>query len=388
MASRHRGVYSPEELWEETSRRLARWCSGIPADPLRAIVLTTRRCNLDCWFCNSPTEERSGQAPFPPELTPEQWTPIIEEGVRLGIKDWWFTGTGEPLFRRKCVVSVIKTLKKKDPRAAFKITTNGTMFTENIISLFVRLGMSSVTFSIDGPTAAVHDGLRRKNGSFARAINALRLFAHYKEVFGMETPRLCFTYVLNARNYASLPEYIELANELGVEHITINPLRVTGGNKKKVESENLRILSGCMNECKNILNESKKLARRCDIDLHLNANELLEIGKSVRKEAPDFEDDGRKLGTFVNAPCLEPWYNVSIDPWGNVGYCANWGFGSFEHNVLKHGLRALWFGEPFIKVRESLLNHQPFDVCFGCGVYRSRDTAKKHLVEFINRGVG
>ena len=382
-------IYTSDEIEQEVSHRLGSWYRGIPVGPLRAIIFPTRRCNLDCWFCNSPTEERTGESPFPVELTPQQWRPIIEEGVRLGIRDWWFPGTGEPLFRRERLVSIIKTIKKNDPRAAFKITTNGTMFTDEIIRLFVQLGMSSITFSIDGPTAAVHDDLRRMKGGFARAINALRLFSHYKEIFGTENPGLRFTYVLNDRNYAHLPEYIELARELGIECVSINPLRVTRGNEKKVERENLRIRSDSTDECRTILNESRKLARKYGIELHLNANELLEnelleIGDSVCEDAQGFRAD-TKQDTFVDSPCLEPWYTVSIDPWGNVGYCANWGFGSPEHNVLKHGLRNLWFGEPFTKVRARLLRHQPFDNCFGCGVYSTRETTKRHFVSNLSK---
>ncbi len=385
MSTKQPQMYTSEEIEQEVSSRLASWWRGTPAGPVRAIILPTRRCNLDCWFCNTPPEERSGQAQFPAELTHEQWKPIVEEGVQLGIRDWWFPGTGEPLFRRDCLVSIVKAIKKNDPRAAFKMTTNGTLFTGEVIRLFVMLGMSSITFSIDGPTAAVHDGLRRKKGSFAKAIQALHLFPHYKALFARENPSIYFTYVLNAKNYTNLPEYIEFANEFGVEHISINPLRITGGNRKRVERENLRIMPDCTDECRTILNDSQKLARKYGIDLHLNADELLEIGDSVCEDAQDFEEE-KKQGTLVDSPCLEPWYTVSVDPWGNAAYCANWGFGSPEHNVLKHGLRSLWFGEPFTKMRKSLLKHQPFDVCFGCGIYRNRDMTRRRFVDAVNKG--
>jgi radical SAM protein with 4Fe4S-binding SPASM domain len=137
-----------------------------PSSPTRVVLDVTRRCNLRCAMC------RTWALPQRPELD------AAEIGAMLARLDQlvWLDVTGGEPFVRADIDAVFAAIVEAAPRlGVLHFQTNGWM-TERVVastrSLRERLASGValiVTVSIDGPPA-VHDAMRGRAGSWARAV--------------------------------------------------------------------------------------------------------------------------------------------------------------------------------------------------------------------------
>jgi uncharacterized Fe-S cluster-containing radical SAM superfamily protein len=132
-------------------------------------------CNLTCHHCFiscSPTNRSFG---FLDLATVER---LLEESVRLGVKEYYFTG-GEP-FLNKEIVPILERTLQYGPAT---VLTNGTVFKDEALARLRRADEGSpfsleFRLSLDGFTAANNDALRG-TGTFERILHGLRqLLAH------------------------------------------------------------------------------------------------------------------------------------------------------------------------------------------------------------------
>lgn len=104
---------------------------------------------------------------------------------------------GEPLLAFKQMKEVVEYIKSKTDRIInFSLTTNGTLFNEEIIEFFVR-NKFSVTVSLDGPKR-VHDRYRKYingRGTFQRVMKNLKRIKDFDPVYYVQ--RVLFS-VVNA----------------------------------------------------------------------------------------------------------------------------------------------------------------------------------------------
>jgi MoaA/NifB/PqqE/SkfB family radical SAM enzyme len=111
-------------------------------------------------------------------LTLETVRRFLEESVRLGVKEYYFTG-GEPFLNRE-MVPILELTLKYGPAT---ILTNGTVFKDEWLERLSRAEAASLyslefRVSIDGYTAEENDPIRGP-GTFERAMQGVRkLLAH------------------------------------------------------------------------------------------------------------------------------------------------------------------------------------------------------------------
>ena len=79
------------------------------------------------------------------ELNEDVWLGIIDQGNKIGVKEWHICGGGEPLYFIEKAKSVMNKIKENGKHG--EIITNGTMFTENMIKELVELGWDKIIFS-------------------------------------------------------------------------------------------------------------------------------------------------------------------------------------------------------------------------------------------------
>src|SRR5262249_27399365 len=102
----------------------------------------------------------------------------LEESVRLGVKEYYFTG-GEPFLNRD-MVAILELTLRYGPAT---VLTNGTVFQEEWLVRLRRAEAASpysleFRVSIDGFTANVNDPIRGE-GTFERILRGVRqLVAH------------------------------------------------------------------------------------------------------------------------------------------------------------------------------------------------------------------
>jgi len=164
----------------------------------------TTRCNLHCRHCGSDCKEAAGERDMPIadfigalKTIPQKEIPKNFTVVLTG---------GEPLLRPDLAEA------GRQIRACgchWGMVTNGYFYTAEKQQELLRAGLGALTISLDGLEQS-HDWMRGHTGSFARAINAIKLAALQ--------PRLYFDVVtcVNQRNINELEDIYKLLSEAKV----------------------------------------------------------------------------------------------------------------------------------------------------------------------------
>lgn len=172
--------------------------------PFHAHWYVTTRCNSRCSTCTiwSDPGYHSKEASFSARLS------LLFQLKRMGIKSIDFTG-GEPLLSHR-LPDLMKVAKRMGIFTS--LTTNGTLYERYANQL--AGAVSALSFSLDGPTAEIHDGIRGIkcfNSAIKSIIHARRL----GELVMIKT-------TVTNENIMNLPALIRLAQRLGVL-IELNP---------------------------------------------------------------------------------------------------------------------------------------------------------------------
>jgi molybdenum cofactor biosynthesis enzyme MoaA len=126
-------------------------------------------CNLACEHCFISCSPHNRSFGFLDLAAVER---LLEESVRLGVKEYYFTG-GEPFLHRDMVAILERTLDY----GPATVLTNGTVFKDEGLARLARAEAASpysleFRVSIDGFTAAMNDPVRGP-GTFERALRGV-----------------------------------------------------------------------------------------------------------------------------------------------------------------------------------------------------------------------
>ena len=156
----------------------------------------TKRCNLRCAHCRA----EAAEGDFAGELDTEQAYRVIDDIAVQGSPILVLTG-GEPLYRTD-LFEIAGHAGSRGLRTA--LATNGTMIDERIAARIGATGFERVSISIDGSTAASHDGFRGIPGSFEKALAGARCLATAGVGFQFNT-------TITRRNVGEIDDILDLA---------------------------------------------------------------------------------------------------------------------------------------------------------------------------------
>ena len=216
--------------------------SPLPHEPGVLHIHLLNNCNLFCHHCYlSATPWHNTYLPL--ELVLRS----LDDAEQLGIGTVYLSG-GEPFLYPE----LRKVLEYIHLRKNLKlcVSTNGTMIGSKEAAL-LKDNEASVQVSIDGPEM-YHDQFRRANGAFRRARRGIQ---HLVAV-GVPTT---IVVTICKDNILWLPWISELASEMKVEHISVQPLLQMGRGSEIWE---------------------KKLSEEQLCDLFLQVNDLAQIYSS------------------------------------------------------------------------------------------------------------
>ncbi len=164
-------------------------------EPLLGLVELTLACNLRCTHCGS----TSGR-PRPDELGDGEIEAVLGDLALLGAEDVVLLG-GEPLLHR----SFGRFAKLcTDLGMTPILITNGLLLDEAALATCGDAKVGRIGISLDGGTAEVHDRIRGRAGSFARATEAiLRSMDH-----GFTTTVITTVSRLNIRSLPVMRDWI------------------------------------------------------------------------------------------------------------------------------------------------------------------------------------
>lgn len=180
----------------------------------------TLKCNAECLHCYSDAGpgRRSGT-----DISTAEACAVIDQLIDAGVIVLALLG-GEPLMRED-----IFTLIDRAVRGGLlvNIATNGIAITAERAARLRDTGVRTVTVSLDGASAAVHDPIRKRPGLFERAVRAVEtLVSHGPKVGVGFTPILC--------NYKDGPAVVKMAHELGASAINLSEFVPAGRGSREM----------------------------------------------------------------------------------------------------------------------------------------------------------
>jgi radical SAM protein with 4Fe4S-binding SPASM domain len=178
-------------------------------------VNVTNRCNLRCAFCYNAGRKTEH------ELSAEQMIRGLE-GLRRSIAPGAMLALlgGEPLLEPEKTLALAQWAKRRGLRAI--VSTNGLLMNEEFARAAAACGLDCQV-SLDGATAEMHEAIRG-HGTFDHAVNAVQTLLNA----GAHT---LLSMVFHAGNVAAIPDFLHLAQRLGVHEARFIPIkRLAGGS--------------------------------------------------------------------------------------------------------------------------------------------------------------
>jgi len=131
----------------------------------------TRRCNLRCLHCGSPTEEVNNADELATDEVVGAFDEIARDFDMSRFRHINITG-GEP-FVRSDLLDVLRSISRRPFYQNIDIQTNGVFISDNpgILKELRDAGVTGLGVSIDG-FESTHDSLRGTTGTWSKAVNA------------------------------------------------------------------------------------------------------------------------------------------------------------------------------------------------------------------------
>jgi len=207
---------------------------------LKLVWDISNKCNLRCKMCHFAYDEvfhRPAQY-----MTPETFARLAAQALPRAHTLILSAGNEpmtSPWFSR--ILEIAAQYEVPD----FLFITNGTRMTPKIAEAIVMAGVTQVQISIDGATKATYEAIRR-GGNFDKLCKNIRTLTALKRRVGRTSPQLQFNIVLMRSNLKELDQFVDLAEDLGVEWIAARHLLVMRG--LGVEHESLSLLPELANK--------------------------------------------------------------------------------------------------------------------------------------------
>ena len=181
----------------------------------------TNKCNLKCLHCYN--DSGSG---YTGELNDSQVIEVGKQIAELHPISVCLCG-GETLCREN-ILELMDVMK--DEVGAISMVSNGFLMTKEKAVELKKRKLSQIQISIDGINKYQHDSFRQREGSFEKAVNAVRIL---KDI-GIKA--IATSFVPNKLNFRSIHEYIEMCMMLGVDVVRMMPFISSGRGRTVGES--------------------------------------------------------------------------------------------------------------------------------------------------------
>jgi MoaA/NifB/PqqE/SkfB family radical SAM enzyme/glycosyltransferase involved in cell wall biosynthesis len=334
------------------AENLYNWEKNTFAPPIQISITPTNFCNLKCHSCWQRDEAYQSNTHNKPAEIPEQkLCQIVREASELGVRCVELTGGGEPLARKSVTMQLIKEIKNRSMIGW--MTSNGTLFTPDIVQLMIEMEWDKLTISLDGPDAKTNDFLRPPAGSFEKVINTLVLFNEYKKSLNKNYPEITFNVVVSKYNIDKLSEMIFLAGKYAVKGVTFEPIKILSDECKELSVDFEKEYGTIMKELEKAQEGSLKNNIFTNIDGLKRIPELIKYSGKLLRGMPEktLSDGESKL---LDIPCIEPWFHIYLEADGSVRpCCVNVGLGE---NAYNRSLKNIWFGENFSSFRNAIIS--------------------------------
>lgn len=180
---------------------------------LKVLMDISNKCNLRCKMCHF-SFDRVFMRPAD-YMSPDEFTRVANEVFPYAHTVVLSAGsepTLSPHFEEILRIASVWPLQE------LKFLTNGILFTTGMTTAILESSVTQIDVSIDGACAATYEKIRR-GGRFDRLVSNLKRLRDMKKDLGKTTPLVQFNVTLMKSNLAELSEFVDLAEQCGVQRI-------------------------------------------------------------------------------------------------------------------------------------------------------------------------
>ena len=283
---------------------------------------------------------------------------------------------GEP-FLYPDLMPLVRAIKARGLTAA--VITNGWHLERHAREL-VEAGMDSIAVSLDGPPE-VHDRIRGRESSFARAAAGIRAVARWRKELGRPLPVQMAILPVTELNAGAIEEGLAALRALPLEVVNIG-LRwfvppAQGAEYERVMREELGTEAtswrgfsfewpegpAAAQDALRRLVPALRAARRTRVlDIHRGRPWVSFVPEVAAEDVPAYFTEPAR--TFGHDLCPVAWYFAQVEPDGDVCFC-----GDFPDyvigNVRRQSFASLWTGGKAQAFRAKLAR-EPLPICACC----------------------
>lgn len=323
-----------------------------PPLPRFAQIEPVGRCNLACRMCT--VNDRGDEVA---ELSLERFTRLLDQ--MQGLQELHLQGLGEPMLHPQFFDMVALAVARGIRVSA---NTNLTLLTPARARRCVDSGLSALSVSLDGASAAVYESIRRK-ANFGKVVRNLgRLMSARQEAGSALEVRGVM--VLMRHNAHELPALLRLLHAHGVPELLVQRL---SSDLQQLE------LPGRYIPIRSYVNEHEiPEAELPALEALFEESRALAAELGLRLNLPRLRP--RTTRSSSGPRCDWPWEQLYITAAGQMLPCCmaasadRASFGDvFESD---QGLQARWHGEQAVALRAALAADEPPSLCRSCALYR------------------
>jgi len=328
----------------------------LESKPLTLDVAITNDCDIDCIMC------------FTKYMSHHDMSPEVFESVRqmfpYPMEIRW-NDAGEILATKNpdYYLDVINELRPPKSYVSTNLLT-----ADKYLEKIVAGGLTHISVSMDAATPQTYRSIR-VGSDFERVVNNLKLIKAYKVQKKTEIPYITLVFVAMKKNIHELPQFVELAHEVGAREIHVLRLLTapTGVQMYQILDPEVE---------KHWYRMAKKKADELGVNLcHIawTDEELLRDPGEVLLGTyggmdPRYRTIHRRIieARINETPfCRSPWQEMLVDVDGNVRPCCF--MPNIMGNVREASPEEIWNNENYQNIRRKLLNHDLSD-CKQCGI--------------------
>lgn len=319
--------YGQKNIQNKTSNHIVN--KNITASQRKPIVVwnVTKQCNLKCIHCYSSSNLNKGQS----ELTTEEGLKLIDQLADYKVSSLLFSG-GEPLLR-KDLFTLIEYAAKKSLRTV--VSTNGTLFTQQIAKDLKNAGLIYAGISLDG-MQHINDRFRGMPGAYEKALNAFELCKEHSLKAGLRM-------TLTKQNYNDLNSIFDFIDKNQITRACFYHLVYSGRGKDILNSDLTHVES--RNALDIILKRTKEFyssGKRINILTVDNHVDGVYLYRKLKQEDEKLADKAYQLLKWNGGGANSSGVGIAcVDFYGNVHADQFWNDYSFG-NIKERTFEEIW----------------------------------------------
>lgn len=221
--------------------------------PLKISFEITYRCNSRCRICSRWQESTKKQKR---ELSTREVKAFFVEITDLKIPGVSLSG-GEPLLR-KDILEISKYAKQEQGIKFLSISTNGLLLKNAKMRKLLLDYYDRIHISLDG-LEKTHDQIRGIPGTFQTVIKATRRLIQEREARKRKNPKILFNYTVSEENYQDIVQVAALAQKIGVDYLTFQPVHDLEMAKLKTQDKGVHKIAILKKEINQVIRKFPQL---------------------------------------------------------------------------------------------------------------------------------